>query len=194
MSRDPHDRYYTPRKPLRSLLDLVPIRGQVWEPCAGDGEMARWIGEQPGVTRVWTSDLHEPPQPAQLTLLGTQQRLDALGDWASGQHRERLRTQWGAPDWIVTNPPYSDDQARLFTHLALQECPRVVMLLRLSFLEYCQTRRDLLDQLGCVIEVGRVRWRGPGGDLHPSPDTTPSGWFVWGWRPATGPVVLWGER
>ena len=51
-------------------------------------------------------------------------------------------------DAVVTNPPYL--LAQHFVRHALTLCPRVFMLLRLTFLE-SERRRDVLDETGSRI-------------------------------------------
>lgn len=117
----------------------------------------------------------------------------AMRDWTDPNHGAKMREIVGAPDWIVTNPPYA--HAAACVRAALAQTPRVAMLLRLSWLEACADRTELLSSVGAVLVVGRPSWRGPGGALHKSVDSVASAWFVWGWRPATlGAVVLWGSR
>ena len=43
--RQPRDFYPTPSWATGCLLDTVPLRGFVWEPCAGQGAMAKTIAE-----------------------------------------------------------------------------------------------------------------------------------------------------
>jgi len=59
------------------------------------------------------------------------------------------------------------------------------MLLRLSFLESCRDRRQLLTEcpLTDLLEVGRIPFEGPAGELAKSTDQASdqvaSAWFVW---------------
>lgn len=43
--REPRDFYPTPPRATECLLETVPLRGFVWEPCAGQGGMAKVIAD-----------------------------------------------------------------------------------------------------------------------------------------------------
>jgi hypothetical protein len=91
---------------------------------------------------------------------------------------------------IVTNPPYK--LAEQFIEHALDLCPRVIMLLRLQFLE-SERRRRILD-VGTLarIHVFRNRlpmmhrhdWQGP-----KASSALPFAWYVWD-RNHNGPATL----
>ena len=81
---------------------------------------------------------------------------------------------------IVTNPPYK--LAEEFVQHAMDLCPRVVMLLRLAFLE-SERRRDILENRGLArVHVFRNRlpmmhrdqWQGP-----KASSATPFAWYCW---------------
>ena len=91
---------------------------------------------------------------------------------------------------IVTNPPYQ--HAQEFVEKALELCPKVIMLLRLAFLE--STRRTkILEESGLIrVHVFRNRlpmmhrrgWRGP-----KASSAIPFAWFVWE-RGYKGPTTI----
>src|SRR5262249_2890580 len=96
-----------------------------------------------------------------------------------------------------TNPTFK--LANEFVRHALTLCPRVIMLLRLAFLE-SERRRGILDggELARVHVfrnrlpmMHRAGWGGPRAS-----STTASGWFVWN-REHEGPATLhrisWGK-
>ena len=115
----------------------------------------------------------------------------------SHRHRERHRRLWPGPaqrggfsdfkpaladeiDAIVTNPPYR--LAQQFVRHALTLCPRVLMLLRLTFLE-SERRKDVLDDAGLIrVHVFRNRlpmmhrddWTG-----NRVSNPTAFAWYVW---------------
>jgi hypothetical protein len=81
---------------------------------------------------------------------------------------------------IVTNPPYK--QANQFVAHALTLCPRVIMLLRLAFLESGR-RSPILENCGLArVHVFRKRlpmmhrhgWQGPRAS-----SSIAFAWFVW---------------
>ena len=43
--REARDFYPTPPRATECLLETVPLRGFVWEPCAGQGAMAKVIAD-----------------------------------------------------------------------------------------------------------------------------------------------------
>src|SRR5580765_558532 len=90
------DQYDTPPWQVDALVDHVPaIKGLVWEPCAGDGSLiSRLVDRKPDLTYV-TMDL-DPGKRAMLTGDATQ----------PAQWREWLTH--GRPDWVITNPPFTD--------------------------------------------------------------------------------------
>jgi hypothetical protein len=91
---------------------------------------------------------------------------------------------------IVTNPPYQ--LAERFVAHALDLCPRVVMLLRLAFLE-SERRTEILERSGLArVHLFRKRlpmmhragWAGPRAS-----SAIPFAWFVWQ-RDHAGPPIL----
>lgn len=166
--RDPLDRYYTPPWAIRPLTCTLGrrLKGcRVWEPFAGGGAIVREL--QPWCSWVWSSDL-DPDSNA-----------DVVGCDFLGFDQDSAPTV----DWIITNPIYAG-VAEHVRH-ALQLCDRVAMLLRLSFLESCRDRRDILSQcqLTDLLEVGRIPFEGPAGELvregKQSSDQMAHAWFVW---------------
>ena len=89
--RQGHDFYPTPTWVTQTLLDRVTFRGPVWEPCCGDGAIARQI-EARG-NRVVATDLSDHGYGAP--------GIDFL---ACNTMPEDCRA-------IVTNPPYGDGGA-----------------------------------------------------------------------------------
>jgi hypothetical protein len=49
--RQPHDQYFTPAWCSAALLSKVRLRGGVWEPAAGRGDMVRVL-ESAGLTQA----------------------------------------------------------------------------------------------------------------------------------------------
>ena len=91
---------------------------------------------------------------------------------------------------IITNPPYK--LAAEFVTRALMLCPRVIMLMRLAFLE-SERRRPILDG-GFLARVYVFRNRLPmmhrdGWDGPRSTSSMPFAWFVWD-RAHRGPTEL----
>ena len=164
-----HDLYETPPVAVRALLDAEWLPNRIWEPACGPGVIVREL--RATGRAVLASDIVDYGCP--------------------GQTVEDFLTI-GAPeaDCIVTNPPFKD--AAAFVAHALELCPRVIMLLRLAFLE-SERRRSILEN-GTLARVHVFRnrlpmmhrdgWTGP-----KTSSTTAFAWFVWD-RSHRGPTAL----
>ena len=163
--RHPHsergcDLYETPGAATLALLRVEPLPGTIWEPACGPGAIVRVLRD--AGRRLIATDLidYRSPDPGRDFLL------------------ERR-----APDgieMIVTNPPFK--LAAQFAAHALSLCPRVAMLLRLTFLE--STRRNAILDGGQLARVHIFRNRLPmmhrdgwAGNRVSNP--TAFAWFVW---------------
>jgi hypothetical protein len=165
------DCYETPTCATEALLRAEPVPLDVWEPAAGRGAIVRVLRDR-GHTVV-ASD---------------------IADYGFRLHFCRdFLGEIGAPagvEAIVTNPPFK--WADEFVAHALELCPRVIMLLRLAFLE-SERRSGILESRGLArVHVFRKRlpmmhrdgWDGP---------KTGSGmafaWFAWN-RDHKGPASI----
>jgi hypothetical protein len=156
------DLYETPPQAVRALLQVERIPQIVWEPACGPGSIVTVL-RNAGHT-VFASDLVDYGCP------DSQSRIDFLME----------RTAPAGVEAIVTNPPYR--LAEQFVEHALKLCPRVVMLLRLAFLE-SERRSPFLDrgQLArvCVFKnrlpmMHRAGWTGPRAS-----SAIAFAWFCW---------------
>ena len=119
--RHPHsergyDLYETPEAATLALLRAEPIPGSIWEPACGPGAIVRVLRD--AGHRVIATDLVDHCSPDQ--------------DHAGRDFLLERRAPAGV-EMIVTNPPFK--LASQFAAHALSLCPRLAMLLRLSFLE-----------------------------------------------------------
>lgn len=157
------EQYFTPPRVTRALLhrlDLEPML--LAEPCAGAGWISNEL-ERAG-HQVLTGDID-----------------DAVDVFRPGVDlfSRRAGIAYGQCNAIITNPPWSD--AARFVRRALEITPNVAMLLRLTFLEPCDStpksaRVDLLEQLRACFVLPRISfYRGARGT-----DSVPPAWFVWG--------------
>jgi hypothetical protein len=129
------DLYQTPPCAVEALLRVEKIPHCIWEPCAGPGAIVRVLRAQGHA--VIASDLIDY---GDLHFV-----RDFLGE---------IGMPAGA-EGILTNPPFQ--LAEKFVAHALELCPKVVMLLRLAFLE-SERRRDILEDRGLArIHVFRKR-------------------------------------
>ena len=119
-----HDCYPTHPIAVHGLMRVVRLPSLLWEPCCGDGSIVRVL-RGAGHT-VIAEDLVDYGCP----------------DSRSGI--DFLKEQAAPPgcDTILTNPPYM--LADEFVTKALELVPRVIMLLRLAFIE-AECRRHLID-------------------------------------------------
>lgn len=169
-----NDLYETPAVGVWSLLRHVPLPHRIWEPACGPGAIAR-ILRQAG-HEVFASDLVDYEWPGQ----------DAHG-W------DFLMEGFAPPEpveAIVTNPPFKN--AEEFVARALDRAPKVVMLLRLAFLE-SERRTDLLES-GALASVHVYAKRLPmmfrdGWEGKKANSGMAFAWFVWD-RDHTGPTTL----
>jgi hypothetical protein len=169
------DLYQTPTAATRAVLAAeaeVLSGGTIWEPACGPGAIV-------GVLRA-----------AGFRVVATDIEAYGCPDARGGVD---FLSQTCAPPGvmaILTNPPFM--HANEFVRRALELVPRVVMLLRLGFLEG-QGRSDILDggQLARVLVfrnrlpmMHRDGWAGP----HAS-SAIGMAWFVWD-RAHRGPAEL----
>lgn len=168
-----NDLYESPPEAVTALLQLGELPQVVWEPACGPGAIARVVRAAGHV--VYATDLVDYASPDQ--------------DQAGWDFLMERQVPIGVTA-IVTNPPYKN--AADFVRHGLNLCPKVIMLLRLSFLE-SEGRSDILDggKLARVypfIErlpmMHRDGWEGP-----KSTNTVPSAWFVWE-NDHSGPTTL----
>jgi hypothetical protein len=156
------DLYQTPIVAVEALLRVEDLPHRLWEPAAGRGAIVNVL--RAAGHEVLASDLVDYGDPTHFA------RRDFLME-----HK--------APDGcegIITNPPFR--LAGEFVAHALDLCPRVVMLLRLAFLE-SDRRSDILENRGLArIHVFRRRLPMMHRDAWEGPKTGSAmafAWFVW---------------
>ncbi len=115
------DAYMTPPYFVDVLREAIDIQGNIFEPCVGDGAIARFFPD------CVTNDID--------TRWQARYHFDASQPW-NRQFPTRL-------DWVITNPPFSKAYEILLE--SLDHAPRVAMLLRISFLEPTKQRCDFLE-------------------------------------------------
>jgi hypothetical protein len=157
------DVYETPEVAVEALLSAETIPACVWEPACGPGAIVRVLRRHGHV--VYATDLVDYNSPEQ----------DESG-WDFLLERQ-LPIGVGA---IVTNPPFK--LASEFVAHALDLCPKVVMLLRLAFLE-SERRTSILDG-GKLARVHVFRNRLPmmhraGWQGLRASSSTAFAWLVW---------------
>lgn len=167
------DLYETAPEATQALLRAEKLPPRIWEPACGPGAIARVL--RSAGHRVLSSDLVDYSSKDQ-----DKARWDFLME----------TTLPAGIEAIVTNPPFKN--ANAFVSKAIELCPRVAMLLRLSFLE-SQGRTEILEG-GYLARVHVFRnrlqmmhrdgWEGP-----KSNNSMSFAWFVWD-RAHKGPTEL----
>ncbi len=172
-----NDLYETPAVAVEALLRSEPLPPVLWEPACGPGSIVRVL--RAAGHKVVATDLVDYASPDQ----------DAA--------RRDFLFEQSAPDGvgaIVTNPPFKN--AGEFVAHALRLVPKVVMLLRLAFLE-SERRGPILDN-GSLARVHLFRDRLPmmhraGQGIRETARQESSAmafaWFVWE-REHAGPIEL----
>lgn len=154
------DLYETPEVAVEALLRVEKLPHHIWEPACGPGSIVNVL--RAAGHEVHATDLVDHGCP------DSESGVDFLMEWAPGFPA------------IVTNPPFK--LAAAFVEHALTLSPKVVMLLRLAFLE-SERRTSILDngQLARVYVfrnrlpmMHRHGWQGPR-----SSSAVPFAWFVW---------------
>jgi len=175
------DRYYSPKPPIRWLVDRLSDVETIAEPCAGRGDMIE-VFEADGYSTI-SGDLDpESPYPT----------IDATSTFALEWYRDA--------DAIATNPPYSAEAGSAFdvlSNLIRLDVP-IWLLTRLSFLEppkYADRRQCFTDDAGVlrpdqVHVLTRIHYEGPALDEKRS-NTQTSCWIGWNLDETRKTVVDW---
>ena len=168
-----NDLYETPEVATVALMRAVALPQTMWEPACGPGAIVRVLRH--AGHRVIATDLIDYRSPDQ--------------DDAGRDFLLERRTPDGV-EMIVTNPPFK--LAAQFAAHALSLCPRVAMLLRLTFLE--STRRNAILDGGQLARVHVFRNRLPmmhrhGWTGNRASNPTAFAWFVFD-RNHRGPTEL----
>ena len=166
------DLYETPDVAVHALLRVESLPRFIWEPACGPGRIVNVL------------------RAAGHTVIGSD-----LVDYGDPTHfyRRDFLMEFKVPDGcqaIVTNPPFK--LAEEFAAHALELCPRVIMLLRLAFLE-SERRSEILESRGLArVYVFRKRlpmmhrWNYEGPKAS---SAIAFCWMVWD-RNHTGPTTL----
>jgi hypothetical protein len=173
LSERKNDLYETPAVAVEALLRVEAIPQVVWEPACGPGAIVRVLRTAGHI--VYATDLVDYESPDQ----------DRAG-WDFLMERQVP----AGVQAIVTNPPFKNVEP--FVVRALDLCPKVIMLLRLAFLE-SEKRRPILDS-GHLARVHvfrkrlpmmhRAEWEG-----RKANSGMAFAWFVWD-RNHKGPTEL----
>lgn len=167
-----NDLYETAPVAVHALLEAEKLPPTIWEPACGPGSIVN-ILRKSGHS-VYATDLIDygcPDSEGGIDFLKAASPSFFIGA-------------------IVTNPPFKL-AAEFATH-ALTLCPKVILLLRLAFLE-SEKRRAILEN-GSLARVHIFRNRLPlmhraGWQGQKSTNAIPFAWFVWD-RAHKGPTEM----
>lgn len=161
------DLYETPAFAVEALLRAETLHEPIWEPACGPGAIVRVLRD--AGKACFASDLVDyasPDQDATRRDFLMEQSVPVVGG-------RRCKA-------IVTNPPFK--LAQPFALHALKLVPKVVMLLRLAFLE-SEVRRDVIDHAPLArVHVFRKRlpmMHRAGWEGRKSNSGMAFAWFVW---------------
>lgn len=172
MPRRPLDFYETPPHYVAALLGEVNIYGRVFEPCVGEGSIADALRKVSVVRAILTNDID---RKREADFHKDAREPDA---WPKGF------------DWIVTNPPFSDELPIL--EQALDQGTNVAFLARLSFLEPTEEREYFLGQHAPnqIIVLPRYSFR-PNDNGKRQTDSVTCCWMVWWTDNAPRRTAVW---
>ena len=122
------DIFYTPNELITMVPDHIDINNNdlLFEPCVGSGQIVK------NIEGNWiTADL-DPECP----IIPTYRDFDATDE----ENWKKIKR----PDWVITNPPFGP--AAPILRNALKYAKKgVAYLVRISFLEPCNNRIDILE-------------------------------------------------
>jgi hypothetical protein len=159
--RRTHDQYFTPA----SACEVLKRHWDGWEscslliePCVGDGAIVNAISH-PNWFRCDISPQPDVP-------------VNYVADMSLSESWGAIQQHYGYA--TITNPPFSC-AFKILTN-ALWTCPKVAMLLRLSFLEPTRERGPWLakNPPDLVIVLPRISFTGDG-----KTDSVTCAWMVW---------------
>ena len=171
-----NDLYETPECAVRALLAVESLPHVVWEPACGPGAIVKVLRD--AGHKVYATDLVTYGCP------DSEGRIDFLMEG-------RPPADVGA---VVTNPPYKLAE-EFVRHALTLGIPKVVMLLRLAFLEGEGRRSILQDGPLARVHVFRRRlpmmhrngWNGP----RLTSGAIAFAWFVWDLAHRGAPELWW---
>lgn len=174
------DKYYTPSWVTEVLLDNIHFEGDIWEPAAGNGAIAR-ILERNGIL-VNKTDID--PECSDDCFIGTQ-------DFLTSASTNSFRS-------IITNPPYGKrgKLAEAFIQKCLyfmfiNECDKFALLLPIEF-DYASTRKKYFDECPYfaykIVITKRIQWENLPKTASPMFNHA---WFIWEVNNKSIPRILY---
>lgn len=168
--RSPYDFYPTPKAAFDAFYaadwENWMLCDKILEPCAGDGNLIKYMREK-GINKfIWANELDQSHQP----------QLEQSGASAFG-YKDFLQMKGveDVYDIIITNPPFSCAQEFIEKCLTEWKPKRTIMLLRLNFLG-SQKRKEFWQKFPpsrIYVLSKRPSFTGNG------TDSQEYAWFVW---------------
>lgn len=181
--RNKFDRIRTSADQLNMLLSSITPTGVVADICGGQRDVIYQIisqgiaadnnapqgddGAEAAVTTCVTNDLNH--------IVKSHYHMDAsLSDFVK-TWGETVAEEHRMVDWVITSPPYGANASKCVMSALKLARRGVAMKLRITFLEPCADRIDLLKEhpINLLIPMRRDSNRGK------SNDNVCEGWFVW---------------
>ena len=183
--RNKFDRIRTSVNQLDNLLGFVTPSGVIADICGGQRDtvyqrFSRSLscslpqidtegtgGGEVAVTNCVTNDLNH--------LVKSHYHMDASSSDFVKTWGETVEEEHGLVDWVITSPPYGANAAKCVASALKLARRGVAMKLRITFLEPCADRAQLLrdNPIDLLVSMKRDCSRGKVND------TVCEGWFVW---------------
>lgn len=174
------DAYRTPAWVTAYLLSRVRFQGPIWEPAAGEGDMARVLSQYG--FKVITSDIREG--------LGCDHALDfTAAHWTDTPVAQEARR----PKDVLTNPPFEHAEAFIRRGLELISVTggKLALLLPFDYDTAVATRGDLFRDprfAAKLVLQSRIRWVGLEQKASPRQNHA---WFVWDQKHTGGASIIY---
>lgn len=168
--RSPYDFYPTPKEAFDALYNADCENWKnsykILEPCAGDGNLVKFIKEKEPNTYIWANEFD----------IAHKLQLEQSGaDEYSYNDFFTINSQPCCYDVVITNPPFSLAQQIIEKVLDEWKPDRTIMLLRLNFLASQKRKEFWQKHLPSRIYVlsKRPSFTGKG------TDSQDYAWFIW---------------
>lgn len=142
------------------------------EPCVGTGRIVQQ-------TKLWVPDARWITNDIDRSF-----EADTYEDATTDAYWQRFGTTEERPDWVISNPPFSDAFDIVIRAYEVAKFA-VAMLLRITWPEPTEERGDWLEEHPPTWEIKMRRWKFQRSSK--SQDNATACWFVWIKDPNAGP-------
>lgn len=181
--REKEDFYATPVENVIEILERVPLKGTILEPCCGQGHIVKALREMYEEDKIFSSDIVY--------------RENAVCENHCQEIKDFLKDDFEKVDNIITNPPfkYAKDIVEKSLEIAND---KVIMLLKIQFLESI-SRKEFLENSPLkyvYVYSKRVNTLRDGLTINPTNNKKWSSaflfcWFVWEKGYEGEPIIRW---